>query len=213
MEPYYDKDGITIYHGDCREVLPSLEPCDLLLTDPPYGISYCRGYGGNGKHVRRNDIPVAGDDEPFDPSPFVQFDNVILWGANHYSSRLPHGRWIAWDKLDGLEPWDTFSDVEFAWMKGRGKDRIVSRLWKGICQDGNRGDRRYHPTQKPTGVMGWCIGLVPNVETILDPFMGSGTTLVAAKLLGRKAIGIEIEERYCEIAVNRLRQQVLSFTD
>ena len=216
VKPYYDDgNGIVIYHGDCREILPELGRFDLLLTDPPYGIDYEKGKGGGrGAYgpaiVRRNIEPIVGDKDPFDPKPWIGFENVILWGANHFAQQLPHGRWIAWNKLGDKEPWDSFSDVEFAWQNGRGKDRIFSHLWKGLCQAG-AGEKRNHPTQKPLSLMRWCVGLVPDAKTIIDPFAGSCTTAVAAKLEGRKATCIEINEKYCEIGANRLRQNVLRF--
>lgn len=210
MEPYYQDEAVTIYHGDCRDVLPSLSEVDLVLSDPPYGIDYVHSGGGKGKHSVRLCEPVAGDTLPFDPSPFLHYPDVILWGATHYASRLPHGRSLVWDKLAGLEAFDSFSDVEIAWRKGRGKDRIFRYLWKGICQQGEKLPR-VHPTQKPEALMRWCLSLAPEAQLVLDPFMGSGTTLRAAKDLGRKAIGIEIEERYCEIAAKRMAQQVLEF--
>lgn len=211
IKPYYEESGIVIYNADCREVLPFLPKVDLVLSDPPYGINYVHSGTGGGRHDRRLTDPVIGDTQPFDPSPWLSFPDVILWGANHYATRLPEGRWLAWDKLDGLEPFDNFSDVEFAWRAGgAGKDRIFRYTWKGIIQAGEK-YRKVHPTQKPEALMRWCLSLAPNAQMILDPFMGSGTTLRAAKDLGRKAIGIEIEERYCEIAANRLRQEVLQF--
>ncbi len=211
MKPYYEEAGITIYHGDCREILPSLPRVDLVLTDPPYGIHYQHSGGGKGKHSRRICEPVSGDGEPFDPIVWLTFPEVILWGANHFASRLPDSAWLAWDKLDGLDAYDSFSDVEFAWRSGGPrKDRIFRYMWKGICQAGEKFPR-LHPTQKPEALMRWCLSLVPDAEMILDPYMGSGTTPRAAKDLGRKAIGIEIEEKYCEIAANRLRQEVFQF--
>ena len=208
MNPYYERNGITIYHGDCREILPSVS-ADAVVSDPPYGIGFVKGAGGKGAHNVRNIAPVYGDDQPFDPSPWLSYKDVILWGANHFAALLPHGRWLAWDKLNGVESYDSFSDVEFAWHNKRAADRIFRYLWKGICRDGERETRRAHPTQKPIALMKWCIGFVAEDAVILDPFMGSGTTLVAAKETGRKAIGIEIEERYCEIAAKRLEQEVL----
>jgi site-specific DNA-methyltransferase (adenine-specific)/modification methylase len=211
--PYYERDGVAIYHGDCLEIIGALEGVDAIVSDPPYGIGYVKGEGGKGIHRngRRNIEAITGDDSPFDPSPFLGYRHVILWGANHYAQRLPHGRWIAWNKLGDKEPWDSFSDVEFAWQNGRGKDRMFSLLWKGLCQGlpGGKKERRHHPTQKPLRLMRWCMGLIPAAETILDPFMGSGTTLVAARAEGRRAIGIEVDERYCEIAARRLAQGVL----
>ncbi|MFT3987205.1 hypothetical protein [Aestuariivirga sp.] len=94
----------TLYLGDCREVLPTLGKVGAVVTDPPYGIAYQKGAGGKGKHKRRNTEAIQGDTEPFDPSPWLAWP-CILWGANHYSSRLPHGRWLAWNKLGEKEPW------------------------------------------------------------------------------------------------------------
>jgi site-specific DNA-methyltransferase (adenine-specific)/modification methylase len=209
MKPYYQDEWATIYHADCREILPQLAPVDLVLTDPPYGIGYVQSGGGKGKHTRRNCTPVVGDDRPFDPAPLLNFSNVIMWGADHYAQRLPEGRWLVWDKLNGLDSFDSFSDVEVAWHSKKGAARIYRYLWKGICQAGDKQWGRVHPTQKPVPLMIWCIKQAGKVASILDPFMGSGTTLRAAKDLGIKSIGIEIEERYCEIAVNRLRQEIL----
>jgi site-specific DNA-methyltransferase (adenine-specific)/modification methylase len=193
--------------ADCREVLPTLGKVDAVVTDPPYGIGYKKGTGGSGGAHQyggkfRNHEPIVGDDRPFDPSPWLAFSETLLWGADHYSNRLPPGRWLAWNKLGDKEPWDSFSDVEFAWLKGAGASRIFSHLWKGLCQKGV-GVRREHPTQKPAELMEWCLGFIQG-HAILDPFMGSGTTGVASVKLGRRFIGIEIEPRYFEIACKRI---------
>jgi site-specific DNA-methyltransferase (adenine-specific) len=208
MTPYYQDGAVTIWHGDCRALLAGLG-ADVIVSDPPYGIGYAHAGTGGGKHSRRNTAPVVGDDEPFDPSFLLGFRDAILWGANHFAGALPRGRWLVWDKLDGLASFDSFSDVEFAWQKTGTAGRMFRYLWKGICQAGDKEGGRQHPTQKPVPLMRWCIGLVGD-GLILDPFMGSGTTLRAAKDLGRKAIGIEIEERYCEIAAKRMAQEVLA---
>jgi site-specific DNA-methyltransferase (adenine-specific) len=195
----------VLYLGDCREILPLLPKVDAVVTDPPYGISYQKGSGGKGAHSVRNIEAIQGDAQPFDPTPLLDYEDVILWGANHYASRLPHGRWLAWDKLAGMAEFDSFSDVEFAWRKGRGKDRVINHLWKGICKDSEKGGgkERWHPTQKPIDVMAWCIRQT-DARTIIDPFMGSGTTGVACVKLGRKFIGIEIEPKYFDIACKRI---------
>ena len=198
----------TLYLGDCREILPTLGRLDAVVTDPPYGISYKKGSGGLGRHLIRNIEAIRGDDEPCDPKPWLGFPEVILWGANHFARRLPEsGRWLAWNKLGDKEPWDSFSDVEFAWCSNKGNDRIFSHLWKGLCQKG-AGVKREHPTQKPVELLEWCLTFVSG-HSVLDPFMGSGTTLIACAKLGRRGIGIEIEPKYFEIACRRVEQAYL----
>jgi len=213
MKPYYERNGITIYHGDCREILPTIK-ADCVVTDPPYGVSERtdRLSKGRGKLAVCNDFPpVHGDDKPFDPSDWLSFP-CVLWGANHYASRLPNSpSWLVWDKREGQGPNDN-ADCEMAWTNLGGPARLFRHYWNGMLRASEKSLPRQHPTQKPVALMKWCIchTNMPS-GTILDPFMGSGTTLVAAKLEGRKAIGIEIEERYCEIAAKRLAQEVLPF--
>lgn len=223
MKPYYEEPGITIYHGDCRDILPTLPKVDLVLTDPPYGINLDtkntdrkRNWRPGPKGWRtHNWKPVYGDNAPFDPSLFKDFENVISWGANNYASKLPDsGYWFVWDRKCGRAPDNDSTDCELAWVKGAHYKsvRIFRHMWTGYVRDSEIGEKHLHPTQKPVELMRWCIQQADfwNVpQTILDPFMGSGTTLRAAKDLGRKAIGIEIEEKYCEIAVKRLAQEVL----
>ena len=227
MKPYYEESGITIYHGDCRDVLPSLPKVDLVLTDPPYGIGEARDHKSRGsEHAGRRrpahasyGVPAKdyGDSDWDDQTcpegvewAIGKSDKAIIFGGNYYD--LPPSRcWLVWDKDNGA---NDFADCELAWTN---LDRAVRKFkwrWCGMIQEIQHkayADYREHPTQKPLALMKWCVGLVPDAQAILDPFMGSGTTLRAAKDLGRKAIGIEIEEKYCEIAANRLRQGVLQF--
>jgi len=212
MRPYYEHAGITIYHGDCLEVLPGLAAVDAVVSDPPYGMAWdgrvSRGVNGTGKPgpTKHYDCSIAGDDEPFDPAPWLEFPRVVLFGSNHYSQRLPVGTTLVWIKrLDG--GFGSFlSDAEIAWMKGG----HGVYCFRDLSAQGESSERK-HPSQKPIPLMKWCIEKAGGEGTILDPFMGSGTTLRAAKDLGRKAIGIEIEEKYCEIAAKRLSQEVLDF--
>jgi site-specific DNA-methyltransferase (adenine-specific) len=206
IKPYYQDDAVTIYHGDCHEILPTLDSVDLVLTDPPYGIAYQHRGRRNGTTMGFDGQHVTGDDQPFDPVPWLQFPRVILWGGNHYADQLPVSRgWLVWDKRVGIPPNDQ-SDCELAWTNFLTVARLYSRYWNG----GAISEARFHPTQKPIALMRWCLGLVPDAQIVFDPFMGSGTTLRAAKDLGRKAIGIEIEERYCEIAADRMSQMVMA---
>jgi len=211
MTPYYQDDAVTIYHGDCREILPTLDSVDLVLTDPPYGMKYQpdKSHPTNTRRSTREWEPIYGDDSPFGPAPWLVFSAAILWGANWYSSRLPaSGGWLVFNKRgDGMPSTNDFGDCELAWTNVMGAPRLFSHMWHG-------GARSYsepvlHPSQKPVALMRWCLGFVPHATMTLDPFMGSGTTLRAAKDLGRKAIGIEIEEHYCEIAADRMAQMVL----
>ncbi len=209
MKPYYQDNAVTIYHGDCREILPNLKPVDLVLTDPPYGINYD---GGATQFGSQNLGCVFGDGEKFDPSFLLIFDDVITWGANHYAQRLPeYGQFYVWDKVLRNSLDVRIAECEFAWHKCGTKPRIFRHLWSGAYRDSEAGLKSLHPTQKPTALLIWCLNLMKE-GTILDPFMGSGTTLRAAKDLGRKAIGIEIEEKYCELAAKRMAQEVLELT-
>ena len=226
--PYYDCDGITIYHGDCREILPYLPKVDLVLTDPPYGINIVKvggskpfGKVGGSKpfgKVRggnwitpRDYIPVYGDDKPFEPQFMMNSGtHLMFFGGNYFADKLPPSScWLVWDKQNS----GNFADCELVWTNLKRAIRIFRYTWNGCIQQQPKiKEDRVHPTQKPIPLMRWCILQADKnfiQDTILDPFMGSGTTLVAAKQLGRKAIGIEIEEKYCEIAVKRLGQGVL----
>jgi site-specific DNA-methyltransferase (adenine-specific)/modification methylase len=199
----------TLYLGDCLSILPELR-ADAVITDPPYGIAHQHSGGGRGAHKRRNaKMPIVGDASPFDPEPWLAFTNVLMWGADHFYPRLPDsGRWLAWDKLDGMEPWDSFSDVEFAWHSADRAARIFSMKWKGIACDkvGEANGARQHPTQKPIALMSWCLKearVLPG-QTVFDPYMGSGTTGVAAARAGCPFIGVEIDPSYFNIACERI---------
>lgn len=229
MTPYYEQDGVTIYHGDNREVLSQWEGLrtqsfDLLLTDPPYGLKQGRTSCGHGVHVRKSGFDVGRK-----PSPVTDYGEAEVWddelaeaavararalcrhqvifGGNYYD--LPPARcWLVWDKQnDGTD----FADCEMAWTNfDRAVRRIIYR-WNGMLQQpGRPKEPRIHPAQKPEAVIVWALGLAPaSIKTVLDPFMGIGTTLVAAKRLGKQAVGIEQSERWCEVAAKRLRQGAL----
>ena len=199
MTPYYDDgDGRVIYCGDCREILPDLPRVDLVLTDPPYGIARVMKGGKGAGHwtllSSGNEWDHTAPDLTFMMDAAASF---VIWGGNYFP--LPPSRcWFVWNKLNAVP---TMGQCELAWTSA---DRPIQKF------GGPVGRVEYgHPTEKPIDLIVWSIVESRTSGTILDPFMGSGTTLRAAKDLGRSCIGIEIEERYCEIAANRLEQGVL----
>ena len=205
MTPYYEHAGITIYHGDCRQVLPQLGRFDLLLTDPPYGINADRD-----RDCAKNgwvDYGIGGwDSRPSDEA-LIQIvrdasDHAVIWGGNYFQLPPSMG-WLVWDK--GQRNF-SLADGELAWTSENRAMRIFSYARALALQDG-----RQHPTQKPLALMKWCLSLFPSTRTLADPFCGSGTTLVAAKDMGISAVGIDSSEKCCEIAANRLSQEVMAF--
>ncbi|WP_348269721.1 DNA methyltransferase [Edaphobacter paludis] len=199
MKPYYEEAGIQIFHGDCREILPQLGRFDLLLTDPPYGIG-----------IAANPIRQAHEVSDWDakaPDAWVfglmlsKASYSVIWGGNYFDLS-PSQSFLVWDKK---QPEDlTLAMCEQAWCNFRSPAKMFRYSVTSYAKE--------HPTQKPLPLIKWCISRVPSeVKSIVDPYLGSGTTLVAAKDLGILATGIELEERYCEIAANRLRQSVLNF--
>ena len=214
MKPYYERGGITIYHRDCREILPAVPDIGCIMTDPPYGIAHPTDYASRGRAVLApcsDYAPVFADDEPFDPRWVLALGvPTTLFGANYFANLLPQSSgWLVWDK-QRPETLDQ-STAEMAWTNWCKGVRVFRYLWNGMIRAGN--EELEHPTMKPAALWRWTLSLRWAPEgTVCDPFMGSGTTLRAAKDLGRKAIGIEIEERYCEIAARRLEQEVLALT-
>ena len=177
--------------GDCLEVMPLLGKVDAVVTDPPYGIgitksnrlAVSRGMGGKSWDEVAPELSAL----PDAPS--------IIWGGNYFD--LPPARCVlVWDKNNAGRD---FADFEMAWTN---LDQVARRM---ILRPMNMDGGKVHPTQKPIAVMQWCLGFLPNAETILDPFMGSGTTLIACAKLGRKGIGIELDPDYFEIACKRVQ--------
>jgi len=198
----------TLYLGDCAEILPTLGKVDAVVTDPPYGIREAAG-----KNKSRSNLAVAKDydDDQWDDKPVDDrvidlirqvSDWQIIFGGNYYA--LPPTKcWLVWDKENGDSD---FADAELAWTNLNKAVRLKRYMWNGMLR-ANKEHRGDHPTQKPVGIMEWCISHLPeNSKTILDPFMGSGTTGVAAMNLDRKFTGIEREQKYFDIACKRIEQ-------
>jgi DNA modification methylase len=207
MKPYYEHGGITIYHGDCREILPSLGRFGLLLTDPPYVIGASAGTGkyGREKWTATDSgwdfaVPTAAELTALCEAT----DRQIIWGGNYFA--LPPTRnYFIWDKGAGFKGRD-FAECELAWCSWDANARIFAR--DPLASGDYRG--KTHPTEKPVALMKWCIARSITAGPILDPYAGSGTTGVAAKDCGMEAVLVEREERYCEIAAKRLSQEVLA---
>lgn len=214
MTPYYDDGQCVIYHGDCREIDAWDIAGGVMVTDPPYGMAHRSGKSG-----AFGDCRIVGDE-----TPDTRDEVLAKWSPR---PALVFGRWsvpkpfgtkatLIWDKGDLIGmgdlslPWGP--STEEIYVLGTGfvgkRGRSVLR-YQGIGPYQQARGERVHPTQKPISVLLDLISKCPPLATIVDPFMGSGTTLRAAKDLGRTAIGVEIEERYCEIAANRLAQEVL----
>jgi site-specific DNA-methyltransferase (adenine-specific) len=209
----------TLYLGDCREIAPGLERPAAVITDPPYGQGYKPGKSTGTLYSaprasRKIWQVIAGDAEPFDPSPWIGCaDVVLLWGAHKFADRLPPGQWLIWDKVPTGKVRHQ-GDGEAAWVNRDAAMRIYRLLWDGVCvgsharQEVTAGQSREHPTQKPVALMRWCIerAKVPPGGVILDPYMGSGSTGVAAMQMRHPFIGIEIEPRYFDVACRRIEE-------
>ena len=209
MSVYYSDDKVTLYHGDCLEHPEWWTGADVLVTDPPYGLgSIMKGGPKWSKLWSETGAPRA---EPLSWDPAAPeivakvaptFSQSIVWGGNYFD--LPPSRgWLVWDKVVRNF---TSGHCELAWTNLNQPVRAYNFAHAQLASEG-----KLHPTQKPMGLMTWCVGFTTPGASVADPFAGSGSTLVAAKALGRTAIGVELEERYCEIAARRLSQEVFDF--
>lgn len=196
----------TLYLGDCMDIMPTLGRVDAVVTDPPYGIGE-----SNEKNMSRGTLAAPRDygHYEWDKAPPAQevidlmraiSKHQIIFGGNYFHLP-PTSCWLVWDKQNGD---NDFADCELAWTNLKRAVRRIYWRWNGMIRKGN--DVREHPTQKPEGVMSWCLTHIPTAQTILDPFMGSGTTGVACVKAGRKFIGIEREPSYFDIACRRIEE-------
>ena len=246
MKPYYQHAGITIYHGDCREVLPllpALPGADLVLTDPPYEseahtlqrrVQHEKDASEYGRRVTVEELPfgpITAELREFVAAEiarlsrrwvltFCQVEGAPLWRDSYERSGLVYKRTCIWVKPDGMPQYSGdrpgMGYESFVAMHQHGKSAWNGGGRHGVFiypKDEGGSLPNEHPTTKPLALFSELVRLFSNDnELLLDPFMGSGTTLRAAKNLNRRAIGIEIEEKYCEIAAKRLSQEVLNFS-
>lgn len=216
---YYADESVTIYHADCHDVLPGIDPATvaLVLTDPPYGIDY-RVHSHHGHESRLEGQTVIGDGERFDPSHLLDFGRCVIFGGNYMTDVLPPSGWVIWSKVQDNR-WShgrhsTRSLAEMAWTNIHKYVAVYNCFWAGspMHRMGEERGSQLHPTQKPVALMRWIVDRYTEPgDLILDPYMGSGPVARACKDTGRRYIGIEIEERYCATAVRRLSQGVLDF--
>jgi site-specific DNA-methyltransferase (adenine-specific) len=213
MTPYYEHGGVAIHHCDCRELTIA---ADMVLTDPPYGINYRSNHntsrrGEWAKWVRDENFDgIANDDGSLNLSWLLGYPTVAICGGNYYA--LPPTRcWITWDKRDGIGPNDQ-ADSELVWTNLQKPSRIYRHLWSGLLRAGEENIARsgkLHPHQKPVGLGVFILGYAERPATVYDPFMGSGSFIVAAKRMGLRAVGCDVDERNCETAAKRLAQEAL----
>ena len=220
MKPYYEDEHATIYLADWHDLAAELRqlPIDAVVSDPPYGIGADRAQaarasikaGSSHKSTwTSKDYGETDWDQSTPPAEdFKQLIKLsaqhIFWGGNYFELP-PQAGWLVWDKETGA---NTFADCELAWTDLKMATRLIRHEWRGGTQ--KMLEKRFHPTQKPLPVMNWCLGfLADDTRMVCDPYMGSGTTLRAAKDLGMRSVEVEREEKYCEIAAERLAQENL----
>jgi site-specific DNA-methyltransferase (adenine-specific) len=208
-------EGVTLYCGDCRGLLAELPRSAAVVSDVPYGMSWdtdsTRFSGGDpsknnrGRGDGRSDWgAIPGDNEPFDPEPWLAFDEAILWGSNHYAARLPVGTTLVWLKKPPHLYGTFLSDAEVGFKKGGyGVYCHFEQFPPPSRIAEHDGKSPAHPTQKPIGLMAWCVDLTKS-SLVIDPYMGSGSTGVAAVRRGRQFIGIELQERFFDTACRRI---------
>jgi site-specific DNA-methyltransferase (adenine-specific) len=211
----------TLYHDDCREILPTLGGGEVVISDPPYGI----GYKVNARTPRGKKLKgttplstssrgmIYGDDRPFDPTPWLAFHRAALFGANYFCDRLPpNGTWLVWDKRGNSKP-DDHADAELVWLTDTSVIRIHRQKWRGVVREGEENcshSPKLHPNQKPVALLAKimdALDVTPS-DTVVDPYMGAGSTAIAALRRGAKFIGCEISSEFFDVACKRIAAEV-----
>lgn len=221
--PTWQRGNIRLWLGDSVAIAPKIEGVQAVIADPPYGLKYFHKHSSSKRTLgitkerqwHGKASMIQGDDAPFDPTPWLNFPQVCLWGGNHFAHRLPpKPLWLVWDKIVNPQTYGklSFADCEMAWTNGKGTAKIYHHLWQGCRRAGEGSNKggKLHPNQKPINLMAWCIDQlkVPTGALILDPYMSVGTTIIAAIRLGHPACGIEIDERFFHKAVARINAEL-----
>jgi len=200
--------AFEIITGDCLNI-PITQPIAAVVTDPPYGGNFDCDYTRftNGLSPSRNfHEGIKGDDKPFDPTPWLSYRKVVLFGYQFFAHRLPLGTILVWNKKRPTQLGTFLSDCELAWMKGGKGVYLYNHVWHGFDRQTERGEKTLHPTQKPVALFKWVLGrlkLSPG-DWVLDPYCGSGSCGVACLELGLNYLGFELIPAYAEIATDRL---------
>lgn len=195
---------------DVERLLNNVKP-DLIYTDPPYGINEKGDRSNRGGLAKGNNLPDFKDDtnqyaiDAYNLCESLKIPRQVWWGANYYCHSLPlSNNWFVWDKRVEEKQTDTQSDCELAWVKSKWSSvRIFRHLWKGMMKDSERGERRVHATQKPIALAIWAFDYFKEVKTVLDLFLGSGSTLIACEKTGRICYGMELDPKYIDVIIQR----------
>lgn len=218
LRPDFKAHNVILFNNDCLEVLPLLPPEAAIVTDPPYGIKnggdYTRLSGGkrpsNNFHGRTNQSRywggIIGDDKPFDPSPWLRFPKVVLWGYQYFARHLPPGTILFWQKNRDSVLGKFMSDCELAWMKGGVGTYLFKHIWRGMDRESEQGQRTLHPTQKPVALFDWVMqrAKIKPMQVVVDPYMGSAPCALACIKAGIPFIGIEKDPKHFATAVARV---------
>ena len=207
---------IRLINADCLEVLPYIE-ADAVVTDPPWGVANNNANKSRGRGNRpyapsadaHDFAPCAGDDAPFDPTPWLAFRNVVMWGANHFSDKLPASSfWLVWDRKADKAADSAITDCELAWTKGTNYRTVrrFTHMWAGFQRDSEVGNKHLHPMQKPVALMQWSIGWL-DCETVLDPYAGCFPTAVACIRAGKRCIAIEQDADCFATGIDRCKRE------
>ena len=219
LRPDFQVANVTLYNRDCLEVLPILPTGAAIITDPPYGVKndadYTRLSGGkhpsNNFHNRTASSPnwggILGDDKPFDPSPWLRFPKVVLWGYQYFAQRLPLGTVLVWQKNRDSALGKFMSDCELAWMKGGKGTYLFKHIWRGMDRESEQRQKTLHPNQKPVALFDWVLrrAKIKPMQVVVDPYMGSAPCALACIKAGIPFIGIEKDPKHFAKAVARIK--------
>ena len=198
-----------IFVGSCESeaILAELKKCDCVLTDPPYGVAY-KSPAGNGLTERGNYKILENDDKDYNPEILFSIsEKIVTWGANHYANKLPNSAgWLVWDKRDG-EQINNNSDCELAWTNMIGSARMFHHKWNGMIKASEQGQKRIHPTQKPIALFMWALEVCNAGKIVAEPYLGSGSNLIACEETGRICVAAEIDIEYVAAAINRFLEK------